>query len=312
MPDLANSSTTPRTALVIWQIVDGKPGHENQSRGLIQALRQIRSIELKTLSIHENSVSWIDTLKGTIPATRGWPKPDLIVGAGSRTHPAILAAGRQTRAKTIVLMSPPAILRSFFDLCIVPEHDHLRGQNVLTTQGALNTIQPSQTQSKSKGILLIGGPSKHHSWDATILLDQIQNLLSSNAEIHWKLTTSRRTPEATLTALRAIQSPRLDIIPAEETTPDWVPAALSQSATVWVTEDSVSMIYEALTSGAKVGLLKVPRANPKSRLLRGLDQLIEKKMVRYFDPSSAESEKSGERPSLNEAQRVASIIAKWV
>jgi len=42
-----------------------------------------------------------------------------------------------------------------------------------------------------------------------------------------------------------------------------------------VTEDSVSMVYEALSSGARVGLLPVPRSKQDTRVLRGLDQLVE-------------------------------------
>ena len=48
-------------------------------------------------------------------------------------------------------------------------------------------------------------------------------------------------------------------VPYASTDSDWLPARLSEAGEVWVSEDSVSMIYEVLTAGAQLGLLKVQR-----------------------------------------------------
>jgi mitochondrial fission protein ELM1 len=74
----------------------------------------------------------------------------------------------------------------------------------------------------------------------------------------WELTDSRRTPVRFLDQVRE-KLPRVTAIFHTETPPGWVPEKLRQANGVWVTEDSASMIYEAITSGAKVGLLPVPR-----------------------------------------------------
>ena len=48
---------------------------------------------------------------------------------------------------------------------------------------------------------------------------------------------------------------------------------LQRAAEVWVTEDSVSMIYEALTAGCAVGLLPLER-KADGRVPRAVDALL--------------------------------------
>ncbi len=54
---------------------------------------------------------------------------------------------------------------------------------------------------------------------------------------------------------------------------------------IWVTEESISMIYESLTSGAGVGLLNLPPkpVQDKSAALKGIIQLARNKEVIYFN-----------------------------
>ena len=68
--------------------------------------------------------------------------------------------------------------------------------------------------------------------------------------------------------------------------------------------DSVSMVYEALTSGAAVGLLDVPARNT-SKLTNNIVGLVEDKMVTPY--SKWLSERKLNRPPvlLNEAKRCA-------
>ena len=152
-------------------------------------------------------------------------------------------------------MSPPKGLTSLFDLCIAPEHDLRSGSNVITTKGAMNMIEPANDKNQHSGLFLIGGPSQHHGWDESMLIKQIVQILDANSSIQWTLTSSRRTPPSTTAQLEKLSKEQVKVLPFEATDKDWLPRELSMSAHVWVTEDSVSMVYEALSSGAKVGLL---------------------------------------------------------
>ncbi|MGJ8650819.1 MAG: mitochondrial fission ELM1 family protein [Opitutaceae bacterium] len=296
-------------AKIIWQISDGKRGHENQSAGLIDALSQHLDVKTVKIDLAEHKASWLHAFKGQFPFAKEQSKPDLIIGTGSRTHSTILAAGRATDTPTIVIMAPPRGLTKLFDLCIVPEHDNRKGANILTTKGAMNRIRPSDTKDLSSGLFLVGGPSQHHDWDETKLLEQINTILDTEEATKWTLTTSRRTPESTTTKLQAIDHPRLTVIPVDNTSETWLPETLATASLVWATEDSVSMVYEALSSGAKVGLLLGIRKTGKSRVLTGLDGLIKEAYLLPFTAAQADLNEFKNPPALNEAERIAKYLA---
>ncbi|MES9888141.1 MAG: ELM1/GtrOC1 family putative glycosyltransferase, partial [Candidatus Sedimenticola sp. 6PFRAG1] len=65
------------------------------------------------------------------------------------------------------------------------------------------------------------------------------------------------------------------------TGPGWVAEKLAESSVAWVTEDSVSMVYESLTAGVEVGLLSVPEKS-ESRVSRGLSCLVKDGLVTDF------------------------------
>ncbi|MEI6655728.1 MAG: mitochondrial fission ELM1 family protein [Verrucomicrobiota bacterium] len=259
--------------LSIWWLGDGKPGHENQALGLVEAMARLRPCAIHGISLAGKRGLW-SRLGAVRRAGAALPKPDLIVAAGHATHPALLWLARKHRVPSIVLMRPSLPLR-WFDLCIAPAHDFSQAPaaaNVLTANGALNRVVTRDAAPRHGGLLLVGGPSATHDWDASGMLDSLAGVSTGGGP--WKLTDSRRTPPGFLAQVRQ-GVPAVAVFPHVETPRDWVPTCLAEAAEVWVTEDSVSMVYEALSSGARVGLLPVPRSKQDTRVLRGLDQLVE-------------------------------------
>lgn len=53
---------------------------------------------------------------------------------------------------------------------------------------------------------------------------------------------------------------------------------MQKAEAVWVTEDSVSMIYEALTAGCRVGVIAMDRLK-QDRITNSVDILLEKKLI---------------------------------
>lgn len=297
--------------LVIWRLVDGKPGHDNQSAGLVKAMGRRTACHV----IDMPAASKVTALRGIL--TRQWspgkslPLPDLIIGAGHRTHLSMLAAQRTYGGKTVVLMQPSLPL-SLFDLCLIPEHDNYQGYgDYITTRGVLNPIQVSGQQDKRRGLIMIGGPSKHFEWDADGLVMQLKGIASLHPEVQFQITTSRRTPKDFLPVLQSLASPQLTIVPFGQTSASWVAEQLSTVAMSWVTEDSASMVYEALTAQTSVGVITIP-ARKDNRLARGIRQLIEQQLIVRFD---AEGEyKKIMKPAVGfmEADRCANhILTRW-
>jgi len=304
---LAASPIREHRSCIVWCLVDGKPGHENQVRGLVRALSERCDIDCHWIRIERDQRQWWNRLRGKFPQGAGLPRPDFILGAGHRTHPAMLAARQAHGGQAIVLMKPTWSIDSF-DLCLIPEHDGVAPRkNVVMTQGVINTITPSSDQHDHCGLLLVGGPSKHHHWNDEAVARQIEILVHESFDVDWTLSTSRRTPASFVALLKSWGLPHLEIVPFEETTPSWVPRHLASAGRVWVSEDSISMVYEAVTSGAHVGLLETGRRRD-GRVVRGVEQLRAEGRVTSFSHWQATGNMNSPSGTLNEADRCAEVI----
>jgi mitochondrial fission protein ELM1 len=294
---------------IIWRIHDAKPGHANQTRGLVKALAARTEIESHDIPAPTRWQSWRWWFTRQFPPGKLLPKPDLILGAGHGTHVVTLAARAAFGGKAIVLMKPSLPLR-LFDMCVVPEHDAVRAvENLIVTRGVLNVVEPSQSQQPTRGLILIGGPSSAYGWNSEQMLEQVVAAVSGQPQVHWTLTTSRRTPADFLGLVCSYRLPNLAIVPCEQTGPGWVPNELTRSAQVWVTEDSVSMVYEALTSGAAVGLLEVP-CNRPGRVTAGVKELVKHGWVTPFATWQPHTALPQPPSTLHEAARCASIVCE--
>lgn len=310
-PDMnttANESPKPKPDnCVVWRILDGKAGHEAQTLGLVNALKKKMHLSSHEIEVSSRWKNFLEFLGKSFEPGKSLPTPDLIIGAGSRTHFALLAASRSYGGKTVVLMQP-TLPKSLFNLCLIPKHDSTNsGKNVLLTDGVLNPMQPAANASPQRGLFLIGGPSAHYSWDTDQILDQVITLVREKPNIHWTLTTSRRTPADCTQRLIELCYANLEIIPVEKTPKGWVGDRLQECKFVWVTEDSVSMVYESLTAGAQTGLFTVPAIKQGSRVQHSVRLLLEQKQIVRFEKRNQLFEMEN-KTILAEADRCAGYI----
>jgi len=298
----------PGDKLVVWLVTDGKPGHENQSRGLAEALARATPSEIHlypALPAWRAGLAWL--LKN-LPG-QSLPAPDLIIGAGHATHMALLAVRRAQGGRAVVLMKP-SLPRRCFDLCILPQHDGVKPDaHTLLTEGAINRVRPAPGRDANRGLLLIGGVSNHFEWDSDAIQVQIKSIVARTPEVNWTLTTSRRTPADFLAQLPTV--PNLTVISHTATAPDWLPEQLSGCGTVWVTPDSASMVYEALTAGADVGVFDLP-VNPKSRIGWAIAHLADGQRITRFVNWCAHGKLLPNLHPLAEADRCANWILEWL
>jgi mitochondrial fission protein ELM1 len=294
--------------LIIWVLTDGKRGHENQSLGLAKALARKTSTQLETIRVNDGLGWLMNWLLGKFPPGQNCPKPDLILAAGHTTHFPLLAARRAFGGKAVALMKPSLPLM-FFDRVVVPRHDGLKPDgNHLTTEGPINRVQPNKSAARTVSLFLIGGPSPHFQWDSAKIIRQILAIASQDPGRRWTLTTSRRTPTDFLSQLTRSSPENLTVVPHEQTGADWLPVRLSSAQVVWVTPDSVSMVYEALTAEAGVGLFDLP--SRQTRVARSILSLLEQKLVIGFDQWQQQPCLPRPAPHFNEADRIADEILR--
>lgn len=278
--------------VTIWAVSDGRAGNAAQALGLAEAIARRRAAEIadKRITLHGWAALVPPALAHLLGARAGgWPFsgiaegrdglappwPDLAIGAGRRVAPIVAALGRLHGVRTVQMLAPqmPA---SAFDLVVVPEHDRLRGGNVLTTLGAVGRMTAERIAAEAtrwhdrlahlprpRIALLLGGPSKSALWreqDGRRLVAQMAALSTSGHGL--MITPSRRSDPAVVETLRAACDPDATFL-WDGAGDNPYPGILGLADAVMVTEDSVNMTSEAAATGLPVHVFRVSGRSKK-------------------------------------------------
>jgi len=248
--------------LNIWLILDGKRGHEKQIEDLAFSINK----KIKTNITKIKKISFLNTVLnfmriGNDPC-KYFPRPDFIITAGHQTHFDALQKKIRYGGKIILIMKP-SIPSFLFDLIIIPSHDNIFWKkNTLFIDGTVNNIMNKNKQEKNSGLILLGGPSKNYLWSTKEVIDQINNILNANPNLKFTIATSRRTPSELLNDTKFIHKNVL-IVCHESVPHDWLEKNIGNYQYSWVTQDSISMLYELIASGSIVNLIRLERKNRK-------------------------------------------------
>ncbi|MBJ9423294.1 mitochondrial fission ELM1 family protein [Acinetobacter seifertii] len=265
----------------IVYVSDGKAGHRSQALGLFQAMqRQQANATFEEVSINDLPIFSLIKALFSSKKTLFEQAPDFIFGVGSHTHFRVWLLGKIfKKAKTVILMKPNLPI-AWFDYAVIPEHDGIPANSrVIVTRGALNPIRNENRHQKARILIALGGSSKRHQWNQEKVLLSVQQIVEHNPNSEIILTTSRRTPAEFIDILRQQSFAKyLQICPVEQTPQGWIFEEMQKAEAVWVTEDSVSMIYESLTAGCRVGVIAMDRLK-QDRITNSVDVLLEKKFI---------------------------------
>ncbi len=310
-------------ALQVTLFSDGRPGHEKQSLGVVNALNGYVDVELNKVVVPDRHFlhdlwSHLSLLFPLVNSNgpAGDQRSDLFIGTGSSTHVPMLSAGKRARTKIVTCMTPASYLGTKFDLCFVPLHDQVKpADNIFFTVGPPNISQGSAGQDPSRSLILLGGvDEKSHHWDEPGLISALAALINSTEQTSWLISSSPRTPDSTEAQVKQQLAvlPQVNFVPFSETEPGWVENMYRLHGSVWITADSISMVYEALSAGCRVGVLPVRWRQKNNKFQRSLDYLLDKKMI-VTHSLFLKGEPQWLKPEpLNEADRCArEILRRW-
>jgi len=257
-------------SIFCWVVTEGLAGTENQCLGIADALEVspiIKRIKLrfpwKQLSPYFRcGHQWaFDNAGDSIQP----PWPDLVLASGRKSIAAALYIKQQSHGKTLVVqVQDPRIPAQLFDLVTVPQHDPTRGENVITTTGALHRVTPAKLATETakfpalqdlpqpRAAIMIGGNSKAHRLteaNATALAARLQGLAENYGLM---VTVSRRTPPACLNILQKALADHSRVYFWDGSGDNPYFAFLGLADLLLVTEDSVSMTSEAISTGKPV------------------------------------------------------------
>ena len=282
---------------VIWRFTDGKAGHDKQSLALVESLMNQTECRLYDFNVQSQPNPILNIIFKNYKLPEGITKPDIAIGAGHKTHLHLLAVKRCLNTKIVVIMKPSFPL-IFFDLCIIPKHDGIKNcTNVINTQSSLVSFDSNLKKKENIGLILIGGPSKHYFWDSRLVLQEICKISKKFKFRRLLLTTSRRTPFDFVGELDKLNIYNIRVYEYSQIKGDWLDKHINKVKNIWVTNDSYSMITEALASGADVDIIDL-KAKQDSKLSKEI-KIIKNNIKRKI-------------PIQNEAKRVANfILKKW-
>ncbi|MBC8011942.1 MAG: mitochondrial fission ELM1 family protein, partial [Burkholderiales bacterium] len=212
---------------------DGRPGHENQSVGLALALARRTGATYEVVKVDPSAN--VFTRMRAAAGGADVATADLVVAAGHRTHLPLWWAARRLGARSIVIMKP-SLPFACFDLALVPRHDvgidAVDTVRRVLTRGALNRVPEELPVKAAAGLVLLGGPSKHHGWDGAALAPRIARVIAARPELAWIVADSRRTPEGFLQGLElssvaGVAGVGVRKVPHQETGPGWLAGELA-------------------------------------------------------------------------------------
>lgn len=256
--------------LSAWVLSDGKAGDELQCASIAEALGLTPAIRRVAPGA---PFTWFMP-RGPIdprerPAARNSPiappYPDLLVASGRRAVPYLRHVKRASGGRTFtVFLKDPRTGAETADLIWVPEHDPLRGPNVIATLTPPHRLSAARLAAaraapdprlaalaRPRVAVLTGGDSRHHRFtleDVARFTRALEALAGTGAGL--MITASRRTPPLLLSALQGLAEKGGFLWDGTGENP--YVALLALADAVVVTADSANMVGEAAATGAPI------------------------------------------------------------
>ncbi|ACA18172.1 protein of unknown function DUF1022 [Methylobacterium sp. 4-46] len=256
--------TTLPPGTTAWILTDGKAGDLAPCRGLAQALGLVAE---ERRVAPRPPFSWLAPRGPADPRDLALapPWPDLAIAAGRRAVPVLRALRRRAGAATFtVFLRDPRTGPGAADLIWVPEHDRLRGRNVLVTLAGPHPVSAARLAAARaapdprlralpapRAAILVGGDDRRGRVRPQAAAAFLSGLERLAGEASLMITPSRRTPPALRAALRDLASRRSGFF-HDGSGADPYLALLALADAIVVTADSANMVAEAAATGSPI------------------------------------------------------------
>jgi uncharacterized protein len=263
---------------------DGRAGHLAITLGIAEALGVDAAVEpVEPGWPFRMLAPWGPASPALVGKLLSDSLPDIVLGAGRQTVPVIRSLKRRARTRIFtVLCQDPRTGPASADFIWVPDHDSLRGENVIATLtpphrygrerlAVLRQHIPQNVRDipPPRIALFIGGPGGGYEW----LADDIARFgaalrIMAGQGASFLITPSRRTPPALLQAAdeATAGNPRI-LWTGEGDNP--YPAFLAHADAFIVTADSVNMAGEASATGRPIHVFHPAGGRDKFRRYHG-------------------------------------------
>jgi hypothetical protein len=242
-------------------------------------------------------------------------KFDLVISCGRKSViPSIIIKKKNKKIFTIHIQNPKVRFNNF-DLIVAPEHDELKGENIITSKGAIHYITRleiekarsyllDKIQNEKIVSLILGGPNKYYNFSNEELTNIFGKIKSSFISQGYKaiIIPSMRTPKRIIDL--AINEFLIDGFVVNSVDKQAYLSSLAIANIIVVTCDSTSMISEAATSGKPIFVAHMQPKRNNYRFKRFYKLFRELGVIKNL----GEKVENWTYDSFNEAERIAAII----
>ena len=247
---------------------------------------------------------------------------DIIISCGRKSVIPSIHLKNSLKKKVISIhIQDPKVNFNNFDFIVAPEHDSIKGLNVINTKGAIHYLTNDEIIKNKDYLnlfikkdqrkictLILGGPTKYYDYSFKNIKNiflLLNNFLKKN-DFQLVVIPSMRTPKNSIVYAKEYFGKNHTII--DNIDKKAYLSALSISQSIVVTCDSSSMISEAALTGKPIYVANIlPRKNDK-RFKKFRKLFRELNIIRNL----GEEEENWNYQKLDETNRVAKIIKQKI
>ena len=243
-------------------------------------------------------------------------KFDIVISCGRKSVIPSIYLKKKFKNKIMnIHIQDPKVSLYNFDYTIVPEHDGLKGPNVLPSKGAIHYLRENeltenqnylkhQTSKDKKVTLVVGGPNKYYDYNDKEV-DEIftkikKNFIDNNYQLIF--IPSMRTPQRIIKKAKNYFDKNQVII--SEVDKKAYLSSLKLADFIVVTCDSTSMISEAAITGKPIYVAQMKNIKKNIRFKRFFELFKTLNITRDLE----DSVETWKYEKLNETERISRYI----
>ena len=239
---------------------------------------------------------------------------DIIISCGRKSViPSIfLKKINNKKIKNIHIQDPKVNFQNF-DYIISPEHDDLKGENIINSKGAIHYLTTTEIEEKKNYLsdrmakekkiitLILGGPNKYYTYSNQNILNIFSKISKQilNKDFQLIVIPSNRTPIKTIELAKKFFGEEHLIIDSVDK--NAYLSSLSVADYIIVTCDSSSMISEAALTGKPLYVAMIPPSKKDTRFQNFRKLFKKMNIIREFD----EKLETWNYEKLDETKRIA-------
>ena len=246
---------------------------------------------------------------------------DIVISCGRKSVIPSIYLKKKFKSKIInIHIQEPKVSLDNFDFVVAPEHDGLKGSNVLTSKGAVhyltngeldeneNYLKSRISTEKKVVTLILGGPTRYYDYNNQVidsLFSKIEhNFLKNNYQLI--VVPSMRTPQDLIEKAKNYFDTDQIVIPNVDKKAYL--SSLKISDHIVVTCDSTSMISEAAITGKPIYVAQMPAIKNNQRFKSFFNLFESLNIIKELNNSV----ESWTYTKLNETKKIADQISKKI